>query len=112
SHTVPAACVFPARRCAERSVETVCFSECNSTSTIQRRQGVARAADKMDILEEKPLASHWTLAVSLNLPVRTIPAEHLLELRDVIREKVVEENSLLPIHHAFIWHNIPIFAAH
>src|SRR5207249_7093267 len=48
----------------------------------------------------------------LQLPIRAIPAEHPLELCDVIREKVVEENSLLPIHHAFVWHNISIFAAH
>src|SRR6266581_7436776 len=46
------------------------------------------------------------------LPIRTIPAEHLFKPRDVGREKVVEENSLLPIHHPLIWHNIPVFAAH
>src|SRR6266480_3587225 len=49
---------------------------------------------------------------SLNLPIRAIPTEHFFEPRDVIREKIVEENSLLPIHHAFVWHNISIFAAH
>src|SRR5207245_582406 len=48
----------------------------------------------------------------LQFPIRAIPAEHLLELRDVIREDIVEENSLLPIHRALIWHNIPVFAAH
>src|SRR5207244_2203298 len=48
----------------------------------------------------------------LQLPIRTIPPEHLLELCDVISEKVVEENSLFPIHHPLVWHNISIFAAH
>src|SRR6266566_81800 len=50
----------------------------------------------------------WRL---LQLPIRAIPTEYSLELRNVIREKVVEENSLLPIHHAFVWHNISVFAA-
>src|SRR5206468_9168787 len=48
----------------------------------------------------------------LQFPVRTIPTEHLFELRNVIREKVVEENSLLPIHRAFVWHHISVFVAH
>src|SRR6266481_7220481 len=49
---------------------------------------------------------------NLQFPLRAIPAEHLLKLRDVFRKKVVEENPLLPIHHALIWHNISVLAAY
>src|ERR1700730_8232439 len=46
------------------------------------------------------------------LPVRAIPAEHLLNVCDVFGKQIVEENSLLPIHRALVWHNISVFAAH
>src|SRR5438552_13462967 len=49
---------------------------------------------------------------SSQFPIGAVPAEDLLDLRDVIREKAVEENPLLPIHHTLIWHNVSVFAAY
>ena len=51
-------------------------------------------------------------AKRLQFPIRAIPAEHLLDVCDVFREQIVEEDSLLPVHCALVGHNISIFAAH
>src|SRR5437773_2962462 len=44
-------------------------------------------------------------------PIRAIPPEHLLNRCDVFCKMIVEENTLLPVHRAFVWHNISLFGA-
>src|SRR5882724_789468 len=58
------------------------------------------------------LRATFRTAKRLQFPVCAIPAENLLDLRDVFRKQVVEENPLLPVHRAFVRHDISIFAAH
>src|SRR6266478_11284 len=48
----------------------------------------------------------------LQLPVRAIPVEYLLNLCDVFRKQIVEENPLLPVNRALVWHDISVFASH
>ena len=48
----------------------------------------------------------------LQFPIRTIPAQQLLDPCDVFREEIVEGNSLLPIHRPLIWNDVPVFTAH
>src|SRR5436190_8080732 len=58
------------------------------------------------------LRATFRTAKRLQLPICAIPAENSLNLCDVFREQIVEEDSLLPVHCAFVGDNISIFAAH
>src|SRR5262249_28722145 len=44
-------------------------------------------------------------------PVCAVPAQHLLHLCDVFREKIAEENLLLPIHRPLVWNHVSVFIA-
>jgi hypothetical protein len=74
-----------------------------------------RVSERFKIAGQSPRLPCWAIGAvalqrsMLQLPIRTIPVEHLLKLRDVVRENGVKIFSFFGGYFALVRNNVSIF---
>jgi hypothetical protein len=99
--------MFSLARRANFSLESVVCGGSNAPSAIQAKAPVAEA---VGFPRDASSVPYNFCSRRSQLPIAAIPAEQLLELRDVAGEKVKEKDFLLPVHDPLIRDHIPVLA--